>query len=708
MAGTRTQVELTPFFRASRAIATGTNDVDAMSNIATNQLTDRAECFCMDTLSFYQYQQDSVLAADGVNVIAPLDGGPGRWILQSGASGSGGIAQSVEQPSDLALPPVPQGNTTTNAGQGTLVMVRSVGTLYTLVTQTTVIAAILAAHAADGQTIVTTSTGALYVQLDLLKGYQTTYHVDETNGDNANYGLLTFVAAAAAGNALYGPVADVDEVMRRINVSRRTANTALTIQFDTTSDYTKGVDIDYNAFDPTNVTSQTILNLRGPARTVTTSGALTSVVADAGTAEIEIASSIALTVGQLIQFTSGPANGLYAWVAATTTTGYRLSPLVQPIAPVTSMENNFYDITRAANPAIGNTFNVLSVAKKLTGGIAVTNENCNVNVVDLDITGFVISPGYSFFVRCQMRDDPANNSVFSILQSGAECAFNDCWQEFSGGTSGAIQPECHGRISMNGGLCTGKVGWETGAGCVLRVNSDWLLQGNQAIVVGYSLMLGRAGVLIIQTKSTLTTVQPNLYVHAVGTAFQKLAAGVIIYGFGPTGGVVGGGRDVLGAGDGIIRGFVITGACQALQGSATKPPVITCTTAEMILGGKTFPPGEGFAEIPATNGVDTPSISVSAAGVADAGRIHAISSTITHVGGTGIYTLTLNDAVPATLAQTKVEAVAQDNAHWAAATLTSTTTVEVRTYDTTGTLADAAFYLTVRDRPNLAGQTLLQ
>jgi hypothetical protein len=88
VAGTRDQVELIPLYRAGTAVGTGISDINAMDAISTKQLTDRAECFCTDTQSFYQYQQDSVAVADGVNVIAPLDGGPGNWVVLSTSGGT--------------------------------------------------------------------------------------------------------------------------------------------------------------------------------------------------------------------------------------------------------------------------------------------------------------------------------------------------------------------------------------------------------------------------------------------------------------------------------------------------------------------------------------------------------------------------------------------------------------------------------------------
>ncbi len=95
MAGTRNQVEGLPWYRAAIAGGTGV-DVDAMDQIDTDSLVDRARCVVTGTPAnaVYEYSQDSAAAADGFNVVAPSSG-VGRWILVSIGGSQPFITQST-------------------------------------------------------------------------------------------------------------------------------------------------------------------------------------------------------------------------------------------------------------------------------------------------------------------------------------------------------------------------------------------------------------------------------------------------------------------------------------------------------------------------------------------------------------------------------------------------------------------------------------
>lgn len=83
MAGTRNQVEGLPWYRAARGVGVGVDD-DAMDQIDTGTLVDRARCVVTEdpANATYEYDQDSAAAADGFNVVIPASG-VGRWILVS-------------------------------------------------------------------------------------------------------------------------------------------------------------------------------------------------------------------------------------------------------------------------------------------------------------------------------------------------------------------------------------------------------------------------------------------------------------------------------------------------------------------------------------------------------------------------------------------------------------------------------------------------
>ncbi len=95
MAGTRDQVEGLPWYRAAVAVGTGV-DVDAMDQIDTDSLVDRARCVVTGTPAnaVYEYSQDSAAAADGFNVVAPASG-VGRWILVSIAGAEPFMSQAA-------------------------------------------------------------------------------------------------------------------------------------------------------------------------------------------------------------------------------------------------------------------------------------------------------------------------------------------------------------------------------------------------------------------------------------------------------------------------------------------------------------------------------------------------------------------------------------------------------------------------------------
>jgi len=81
MAGTRDRVEGLPWYRAARAVGVGV-DLDAMDQMDTGSLVDRARCFVTDTPAnkLYGYDQDSVAVPDGVNIVIPSSG-VGRWLI---------------------------------------------------------------------------------------------------------------------------------------------------------------------------------------------------------------------------------------------------------------------------------------------------------------------------------------------------------------------------------------------------------------------------------------------------------------------------------------------------------------------------------------------------------------------------------------------------------------------------------------------------
>lgn len=96
MAGTRAEVEGVPSYRAYRAVALVAGDPNAMDQIDTSTLVDMALCWVkfLPQNAFYQYDQDSVAAADGFNVVAPSSG-VGRWLLQFSQASQPFITQST-------------------------------------------------------------------------------------------------------------------------------------------------------------------------------------------------------------------------------------------------------------------------------------------------------------------------------------------------------------------------------------------------------------------------------------------------------------------------------------------------------------------------------------------------------------------------------------------------------------------------------------
>ncbi len=52
---------------------------DSLAAINTNPLPDGALCFVTEAEAIYQLRKASTATADGSNIVAPAEGGPGRW-----------------------------------------------------------------------------------------------------------------------------------------------------------------------------------------------------------------------------------------------------------------------------------------------------------------------------------------------------------------------------------------------------------------------------------------------------------------------------------------------------------------------------------------------------------------------------------------------------------------------------------------------------
>lgn len=81
--------------------ATTVGDGDSLENIIPTTLPNGAECWVQSQQASYRYQRASVLAPNGVNVVAPING-VGRWMQQSAP-----LAPNVVYVSSLADLPAP-------------------------------------------------------------------------------------------------------------------------------------------------------------------------------------------------------------------------------------------------------------------------------------------------------------------------------------------------------------------------------------------------------------------------------------------------------------------------------------------------------------------------------------------------------------------------------------------------------------------------
>jgi len=82
-------------------VATLAGADDALAAINTTVLPNGALCFVNENEGLYELHKTSAVAADSPNIIAPTQGGPGRWFLRgAGASSFQNIAIS-----HAAIPP---------------------------------------------------------------------------------------------------------------------------------------------------------------------------------------------------------------------------------------------------------------------------------------------------------------------------------------------------------------------------------------------------------------------------------------------------------------------------------------------------------------------------------------------------------------------------------------------------------------------------
>lgn len=595
----------------------------------------------------------------------------------SGATGPCCGVVSVETPLDLADPlQVPPGNTVTLEGQGTLVNVRSTGSLYTLVTQPAVISAIMAAIAtADSllnQTVVPTVSGAIYVDLDALKGYQQVYHVDE-NGSDQNYGLFDAATALALGNPLYGPVVTTNEVIRRIGISRVTVDSSIDIQFDTFADYTHPIHLDTGAFASAVGTVRSI-NLRGPIEVIGPAAVIAVGITPRG--EVEIETNVPLPVGSFIRFGAGsaiPAGTVVYVAAAVVARGpnwFRISPPVVPTVLATSLENNLFEIRRAgafvvvppappvfvrANPAPGDVIEILRAPKRLINRLYVRSGDSFVNIVNLNTRGsYMIESGNLAFVHSiwglgVVSDAEANAlSLTSMVRAGAFVALNASVQDMRGligQPADANEVEMYGYVIHNGATITGTRAIRPGVGGIVRTNSDSLVQGLpglNAFGANYRLMNFHGGSnWVLFQKSLAPVPTATIYVHDVGTFIRFLAAGAI----GATFGVVEGGEDTAGIIDPnpIQVWFHIQASSKNNYLGSTIFDVRPGTVTDVQLGGfNTAAAGQGqyvtFPNLPAIQGTDTPGLVVLADGTNVVGTIRNMTAIR---NGVGVYTATV-------------------------------------------------------------------
>jgi hypothetical protein len=116
-------------------VATLAGASNALAAINTTTLPDGASVFVNENRSNYRYSKFSTAAATGELIIAPAQGGAGRWIQEGG--GSGGITAWLNPVADTtALEAV----STTPLLDGTAVYVQQTGSFYFLAKTSTVTA----------------------------------------------------------------------------------------------------------------------------------------------------------------------------------------------------------------------------------------------------------------------------------------------------------------------------------------------------------------------------------------------------------------------------------------------------------------------------------------------------------------------------------------------------------------------------------------
>ncbi len=74
----------------SRAVATGAPDGDSLENVNTTTLDDGARCYVSGGAGAgeWQYLAGATDTADGVDIVAPVAGGAGRWFKRSSPTAS--------------------------------------------------------------------------------------------------------------------------------------------------------------------------------------------------------------------------------------------------------------------------------------------------------------------------------------------------------------------------------------------------------------------------------------------------------------------------------------------------------------------------------------------------------------------------------------------------------------------------------------------
>lgn len=87
--------------RLHTPVATIAGADDALAAINTSDLPDGALCFVTEALTLYELRKTSTATADGSNIVAPTQGGLGRWY----AYGPGGHNKQTLAVSHAAIPP---------------------------------------------------------------------------------------------------------------------------------------------------------------------------------------------------------------------------------------------------------------------------------------------------------------------------------------------------------------------------------------------------------------------------------------------------------------------------------------------------------------------------------------------------------------------------------------------------------------------------